>query len=173
MFFRDEEQLKFMEEQCLPLMWRNFSRLNVWSAACASGEEAYSIGMLLSEFREAQRELDWHIHASDRSESMIAQARTGIYPATSRSRVPESMRAKYFEALPGNAGFRVDSKIRHRVAFSCRNLFDEHEFEAAFQIIVCRNVLLYCDWHIQQSLVQHLAGSSRREAGCLSAIART
>lgn len=157
MFFRDEEQLKFLVDACLPRLLRDNPHLKVWSAACSSGEEPYSLGMLFSEFRDPRGELDWQILASDRSEKMIAQARRGIYPAQRLSRMPETMREKYFEALTGDAGFKVNSQIRERIEFNCGNLFDEHEFDGPFQIIVCRNILIYCDWHVQQSLVRHLA----------------
>src|SRR2546423_13536996 len=147
MIFRDEEQLKFLVDAFLPRLLRDDPHLKVWSAACSSGEEPYSLGMLFSEFRDPRGELDWQILASDRSEKMIAQARRGIYPAQRLSRMPETMREKYFEALTGDAGFKVNSRIRERIEFKRGNLFDEHEFDAPLQIIVCRNILIYCDSH--------------------------
>jgi chemotaxis protein methyltransferase CheR len=156
MFFRDGEQLNFLVSECLPKLLKDNLQLNVWSAACSSGEEPYTLGMIFSEFPNPLGELDWRIHASDLSESIIAEARRATYSEGQVAKVPKTMREKYFDVLTSGDGFAVSSRIRERTEFSCSNLFDEHEFDSPFQIIVCRNILIYCDWHVQQSLIRHL-----------------
>jgi chemotaxis protein methyltransferase CheR len=156
-FFRDEQQLQFMVENCVPRVADHKTALNLWSVPCSSGEEAYSLAMLLSEYPSKLAGRAWTIHATDLSNKAISKARRAVYSENSLTTVPRALREKYFERYNTGGRYRVKSTIRKRIQFECSNLFDDHGFKRPFHIIVCRNLLIYMDWHRQQTLARHLS----------------
>ena len=156
-FFRDKGQLQFMVDECVSRVPDRETLLNLWSVPCSSGEEAYTMAIFLSEHTSTLAGRDWRIHASDLSNVMVGRARRAVYPAESLKNVPVPLQTKYFEPCFTDGCYRVKPAIMSRIQFERSNLFADHNFERPFHIIVCRNLMIYFDWHQQQTLAQHLS----------------
>ena len=132
-FFRDKGQLQFMVEECVPRVTDRGTPLKVWSVPCSSGEEAYTIGIFLSEQASTLAGRDWRIFASDLSKKAIGQARRAVYPVESLTKnVPLPLQHKYFEACSTDGSYRLKAAITRRIQFERGNLFDDHNFESPF-----------------------------------------
>ena len=162
-FFREVQHFDFLEAIVLPEWHRKTgSRLpfRVWSAACSSGEEPYSIAILLSEYGRTHRALDWSVTATDISTRMLTAAEQAVY-RSDRVKLPDSeWLARYFQKGVGaREGFyRVKPGPREHVDFRHLNLFHwPYPFTEKFDVIFCRNVMIYFDRDTQQQLVPRLA----------------
>ncbi|XHS80117.1 CheR family methyltransferase [Burkholderiaceae bacterium UC74_6] len=136
--------------------------LRVWSAACASGEEAYSIAMTLD---DAQRGLAWQVQASDISSRMLARARAGHYPESRTSHTPPHYRQAYClrGTGPHTGTLLVDKQLRQRVEFSQINLNRPLPSGLGeFDVIFLRNVMIYFNSDTKRQVVQRLALQLRR-----------
>ncbi len=165
-FFRDPLVFEYLAEAVLPAIadekYRREDRsLRIWSAACATGEEAYSIAMLLRErATELPRLPDPLIFATDIDESALAQARTGVYSKSSLAKLPYGLVASYF-SREGDF-FRVAPEIRAAVRFSRHNILDKkgavpaESIFGAFDLILCRNLLIYFEPPWQELIVGRL-----------------
>lgn len=149
-FFREPASFRALEQHVLPglLQGRQAERkLRIWSAGCCTGEEAYSIAILLDRLIPHQNDWDITVLATDINPHFLARAAEGIYGEWSFRGVPSWIRERYF--TPRNHGrFQVTEKIRERVTFSYLNLAEDSYPSpsgdtAAMDIILCRNVLMY------------------------------
>jgi chemotaxis protein methyltransferase CheR len=161
-FFRNVSQLTALEQQFLPELINSkgktgFRKLRIWSAGSSSGEEAYTLAMLLLEKCPALLK-DWIIEiiGTDINETVLAQAREGIYPAYSVRNTPELYRKKYFTAGAGGR-FILSPDVKKLVTFSSLNLYDDSRmlFMKSFDFIFCANVLIYFDITSKSKVVQH------------------
>lgn len=161
-FFRNMPQLTAMENKFLPDIVEvkskmGFRKLRLWSAGSSSGEEAYTLAMMLLEKRTSLLK-DWIIEivGTDINETVIAQAKEGIYSAYSVRNTPEYYRRKYFRAEPGDR-FILSPEVKKMVNFSLLNLYDENKmlFMKSFDFIFCANVLIYFDVASKSKVVQH------------------
>jgi chemotaxis protein methyltransferase CheR len=157
-FFREFDQLVVFAEECLPLVCeekerRGLRRLRLWSAGCSTGEEPYTLAIILLEMLEDPDSWDVRIEATDIDTSALDKARRGIYGARSVKNVPEEYFAKYF--VPTPQGFAVNEKLKRLVRFSHLNLFDEQKMRQmkGFDFIFCRNVLIYFDEDSRRKVV--------------------
>lgn len=161
-FFRNTAQLSALENKFLPEIVASksktgFRKLRIWSAGSSSGEEAYTLAMILSEKRSTILK-DWIIEiiGTDINESILAKAKEGIYSAYSVRHTPEPYRKKYFsEAAPDR--FILSPEIRQSVVFSRLNLYEDGKmvFMKSFDFIFCANVLIYFDTASKTKVVQH------------------
>ena len=134
-------------------------RLRVWSAACSSGEEPYSLAMTLVAGLGDAHDWDVRILASDIDTDVLERAAAGIYPADAVARVPEPMRRRFLlRGVGARAGFvRVRREMREVVTFRRLNLLDDAwPIRTQFDLIFCRNVLMYFDRPTQARLVPRL-----------------
>lgn len=164
-FFREEGHFEALRDIILPDLIRRRERdagstLRVWSAACSSGEEPYSIAMALEEYFAAHPPA-WQrqIEATDISTRILAKAQAAIYPAETVSRMGTAMVKAYFQTgYAEQAGmYRVKPALRSMVHFRHLNLLEGAlPFNEPFQIIFCRNVMIYFDRATQEELVQRL-----------------
>ncbi len=141
-FWREIDQVRALTEVVVPEWFRRTSApLRIWSAACATGEEPYSIAMALVEGGWGAHPIE--IVASDASEAALERARTGVYRERSFRALPVALREKYFEPTP--AGLQLRQDIVSRVQFRWANLVDRtHILDlAAAPVIFCRNVFIY------------------------------
>jgi chemotaxis protein methyltransferase CheR len=132
-------------------------RLHVWSAACSSGEEPYSIAMTLAEHSPLW---SWQIEATDISHRVLDKAVAAIYDRESVNRLSPSLVRAYFQRGFGpQAGkYRIKGGLRERVVFRQLNLLEgEPPFAEPFQVIFCRNVMIYFDRPTQEELVERLS----------------
>ncbi|MHB0856797.1 MAG: chemotaxis protein CheB [Anaerolineae bacterium] len=156
-FFRDPEVWKRLEEEALPSLLAAFESggtLRAWAPGCSTGEEAYSLGMVLLEALEkAQpaRHVQVQIFATDLDQHAIEKARSGIYPDNIVADVSEERLQRFF--VHDETGYRVRSELRERVVFAAHNLVMDPPFSRV-DIVVCRNVLIYLNAELQQKLIR-------------------
>jgi chemotaxis protein methyltransferase CheR len=158
-FLREEDHFKFLVQQALPsLLVKNKKEFRIWSAASSSGEEAYSIGIYLSEHYPAEAGWSWHIDGSDISTKVLAMAKTAVYSDERLSAMPREWLHKYFQKGVGQweGHCRVKSNITDRVAFRQVNLIEHYDHAKPFEVIFCRNVMIYFDRATQEQLVRNL-----------------
>jgi two-component system, chemotaxis family, CheB/CheR fusion protein len=143
-FFRDPEAWDFLRDEAFPPLLDSKpddSPIRVWSAACASGEEAYSLAIMLAEklgieaFRSRVK-----IYATDIDDEALAIARHGEYPASAVASLPEELIAKYFEPIHDRLVFRSD--LRRSIIFGRHDLIQDAPI-SRLDLLVCRNVLMY------------------------------
>ena len=168
-FFRDSVQIDCLRSSLLPQAIQHREgerRLRIWSAGCSSGEEPYTLAMILS---EAFPQLDaWNIDivATDISEQVLQKAKQGIYGQYAIRNVPPQWLKKYFKATDGQ--YKITHQLRQRVSFSSLNLFDDRQMRAMrdFDIVLCRNVLIYFDEPGRKKIVSGFY-DALRETGAL------
>ena len=146
-FFREEKQLRTFTEEVLPIVKdRNHYKKNlrIWSAGCSSGEEPYTLAMLIEENGSFK---DWkvEIFANDISPRILQIARGGVYQEPSFRCANPYFINKYFKKE--NNAFHIMDKIKNYICFMCINLLDPHKvsFFGSMDIIFCRNVIIYYD----------------------------
>ena len=153
-FFRDPEAFDALKQDILPQLFADKPEdyvLRVWVAGCASGEEAYSIAILLREYMdEAQREFKVLLYATDLDDDAIAMARAGFYPPNiAQDITPERLR-RFF--VKEDAGYRVKKNIREMVVFAIQNVIKDPPF-TRLDLLCCRNLMIYLEPTIQNRLI--------------------
>lgn len=159
-FFRHPEQFLLLREMVFPYL-ASFSMIKVWSAGCSTGEEAYSLAILLDELGLLERS---HLFATDINQYQLELARSGLFPAAplavNRENYLASGGPRLFDAhfQPGGRFLKIAERLRQHVLFYCHSLVEAGIFNE-FQLIVCRNVLIYFDSELQQKVLQYFASS--------------
>jgi len=158
-FFREPAHFDFLRTRILP-EWKNRGPLAIWSAACSTGEEPYSIAMCLLEELGSVSPCRFRILATDISTRVLAKAREGVYSAERFRVLPASQLQRYW--LRGEreqAGYyRAKKEVRGLVEFRRLNLLQPATQVGPFPLIFCRNVMIYFDKPTQQGVVERLAG---------------
>ena len=160
-FFRDRLPFEEFRRTIIPqlLKTRSAARsLRIWSAACATGQEAYSLAMMFDE--EARLFSGWRIEivATDVSQSAIEAARAGIYNQFQVQRgLPVSQLLRYFTRT--NDTWTIAEHIKSRVRFEQMNIFDDTHSTGCFDVICCRNLMLYFDADGKKALLKRLHGA--------------
>lgn len=138
-FYRDLPQWKMLEEKAVPVLISRFGKnLKVWSAACSTGDEPYSLVMALSRHLPL---VNIRVYATDLDKTVIAQAKEGVYTAKSIGSVPADLKRRYFRQV-GVDAFRISDEIKACVEFREHNLLSD-AYPSGCHLIVCRNVLIY------------------------------
>ena len=139
--------------------FREVSTLRVWSAACSSGEEPYSIAMCLADALAKTPARQFRILATDISTRVLASAERGVYPVDRFKDMPETWRRAYLLRGQGewDGFFKVKPQLTQKVEFTRLNLIEPFPARQPFHVIFCRNVMMYFDRPTQQSIVQRLA----------------
>lgn len=158
-FFRESFQLKAFTDEIIPeLMAAKSSQgekcLRIWSAGCSTGEEPYTIAMLLCEKPELA---GWKIEivGTDISQRVLHHARKGVYGTSSFRVTDPYFKGRYFHEQDG--GMRINDKVRELVTFSRLNLADQHRFLflGKMDIVFCRNVIIYFDMMAKKRVIEH------------------
>ena len=151
-FFREPHHFEFLVETAVPLLrWRGLIRhhyLNVWSAACSSGMEAYTLAMILSEFEEVNPGFSWSILGTDISTKVLDKASAAVYREEEIEPVPTELRKKYLLRSTDRSKrlVKVVTDLKSRVSFGQLNFMEEsYDLPGQFEVIFCRNVLIYFD----------------------------
>ena len=167
-FFREPRQFEFLDEILIPELGHSKHPIRIWSAGCSSGEEPYSIAMALCDRLAGLQERDARILATDISERILTEARTGSYSETSMRAITEDARSRHFAvSIEGAArSFHVKDRIRSMVAFARLNLQGECPMRGPFDAIFCRNVMIYFDFETRQALIDRF-WSQLRSGGYL------
>lgn len=159
-FFREPAHFRFLEHEAIPaLIKQSYSPcIKVWSSACSTGQEAYTVAMLMMEMSESLS-FDFGVLGTDISTRVLAQALNATYPAHEVEPIPMHFRKKYLlkSKERANPAIRISSTIRAKVDFERANLIAPvinvaHDFD----IIFCRNVLIYFDKQTQARVVRNL-----------------
>lgn len=159
-FYREPNHFRYMAGEILPrLAEEGVNRLRIWSAACSTGAEPYTIAMVMEEFRAAGSRMDYQILATDLSTEVLETARLGIYPRDLLAPVPPAQRARYVMQPrdQSRADVRIHPRLRAHVAFARLNLMDDrYPVGEPMHMIFCRNVLIYFDKPTQEKVLARL-----------------
>lgn len=159
-FFRDPKVFETFRNHVLPAILAQCQArrtFRIWCAAAATGQEPYTLAMLLHEHAAAMPGWRWEILATDISERALSRAIAGVYSAFEVQRgLPERLLAKYF--IAGNGEWQLRPEIRASVRFRPHNLLDSLALLGSFEAVFCRNVLIYFD---QETKSRTLAGIRR------------
>lgn len=152
-FFRESEQFDWIRNQSTQILKENpyiakEGQIRVWSMACSTGEEPYSLAMILREVFPAYQT---RILATDVSNRVLKIAVEGVYPESLKNEVAAEYLRRYFVKVAG--GFAVSQEIRSMISFRHFNLLNAFPFQGKFDMIFCRNVMIYFDNPTQQKIV--------------------
>lgn len=154
-FFRDKEVFEFLETDVLPDALRNHTAdrpFRIWVAGCATGEEAYSIAMILSEKAAMLgRHLKFQVFATDVDIDALALARNGVYPESIEADVSAARLERFF--IKQDHNYQVKPELREAVIFAEHNLLSDAPF-SKLDMVSCRNVMIYLDSKIQGRIIQ-------------------
>lgn len=160
-FFRENQQIDVLVNNLVPMITeaKGSKDIRIWSAACSTGEEPYTIAMVLLERMPG---LKFEILASDISENVLSSARRAIYTSYSVRNVPPTLLNKYF-SRNGQATYELSPSLKKFVNFTNINLIDEKRMRSVkgMDVIFCRNVLIYFDDRAKQKVVSFLYDSLR------------
>ncbi|MEJ6949844.1 CheR family methyltransferase [Natronospora cellulosivora (SeqCode)] len=158
-FFRENNHFQFIGEKSGEILAKNkrilFSReIRVWSAGCSTGEEPYTLAMVLKE--HLPRDISIKILATDISSQVIAKAQTGIY-LQQDEQIASFYLKKYFRNK--DKLLKINEEIKELITFRTFNLMDPFPFQNQFDIIFCRNVMIYFDYPVQVKLLKKFYNS--------------
>lgn len=137
-FYRNPDQWEIMDKQVFPELIQRFGKnLKIWSAACSTGDEPYSLVMALSKHVPLNQ---IRVFATDIDKVILEKAHLGLYNEKSIAAVPADLKTKYFEKI--GASYRISDEVKSRVSFQQHNLLKDH-YDSGYHLIVCRNVLIY------------------------------
>jgi chemotaxis protein methyltransferase CheR len=162
-FFRNQPQLAALRALVLPSIANSkekayYKHLRIWSAGCSTGEEAYTLAIILME--EAARFLrgfTFEVIATDLNDRSLERCQAAVYGEYSLRNVPPEILRKYFEPMAGSREYRVRDELRKFVKFSRLNLLDDARmvFIKSLDVIFCCNVLIYFDGTSKKRVIQH------------------
>ena len=154
-FYRDIDQWKVMEEKAIPELIQRFGKtLKVWSAACSTGDEPYSLVMAMSRHLPLA---NIRVHATDLDRQIIETAKQGVYPEKSIASVPADLKRRYFRKT--GTEYKISDEIKPRVEFREHNLLKD-AYPIGCHLIVCRNVMIYFDQPTKDALVRRFYDST-------------
>jgi chemotaxis protein methyltransferase CheR len=161
-FFREPRHFDLLSQRVLPeLQERAAERpLLVWSAACSSGEEPYTLAMVLSEYAENHPGLRFRVLATDICTEVLAKAELGVYASHTAEAIAPELRRKYLmrSRTPGSDQVRIVPELRRLVEFRRLNLMDsDYGLAQQADAIFCRNVLIYFERDTQEAVVRRLS----------------
>jgi chemotaxis protein methyltransferase CheR len=155
-FFREAQHFDLLKERLLPGLVSSGKPIRIWSAGCSSGEESYTLAMLVREAVGNNPRQDVKILATDISTKVLAKAKQGVYDQACVEDVPSALLGRYFSTIGTGATrtYQAGDSLRSLVRFARLNLMDAWPMRGPFDIIFCRNVMIYFDRPTQQQLVR-------------------
>jgi chemotaxis protein methyltransferase CheR len=152
-FFREMPHFDYLKNRVLPALAGK--KIRIWSAGCSTGEEPYSIAIMLREELHAVDTQDVVLLATDISSRVLSKAKEGVYPEEALKEVPQTIISKYFAPAPssGQRLFRAQENLKKLIRFAHLNLMGEWPMKGPFNVIFCRNVMIYFDKETQCTLV--------------------
>lgn len=154
-FFRENQHFDLLANTVLPALGARGRPFRIWSAGCSTGEEAYTLAMLLQDHLPEAARPQAKVLATDISARVLARARSGVYTEEAVRDIPGQFRRRFLhpaQDVPGS--FEVDPRIRSMVSFARLNLMDPWPMNGPFDVIFCRNVMIYFDRETQEQLVR-------------------
>jgi chemotaxis protein methyltransferase CheR len=163
-FFREGHHFDFLARQLLPALERNNAntrRMRFWSAGCSTGEEPYSIAMVVLENMRHLRDWDIRILATDIDTNVLSHARAGIYSGERLQKVGQGRVQRWFEPVQDARHLQVCEELKRLVCFKTLNLMDDWPMTGPIDAIFCRNVVIYFDRETQRQVVARMAALQR------------
>lgn len=152
-FYRNKERWDVLENTIYPRLLSKSKKLKIWSAACSTGEEPYSLAMVLTSHVPLR---DISILATDLDEGAIDRAKVGLYAERSLKNVPKNVVSQYF--VNEGLHYQVTDDIKKTVTFKQHNLLSDR-YETGFDLIVCRNVMIYFTEEAKDEIYMNFAKS--------------
>jgi chemotaxis protein methyltransferase CheR len=157
-FFRNTTQWEVLENVIFPYLFDKFGKkVKIWSAACSTGDEPYSLAMVLSKFIPLNQ---IQIIATDIDKQILSKAQQGVYNEKSIAGVPKEFKDKYFEKV--GASYRVSDELKKCITFKQHNLLKD-AYPDHLDLIVCRNVLIYFTEEAKSDIYKKFNGSLKKE----------
>lgn len=158
-FYRNPEQWRLLENEVFPYLFEKFgNNLKIWSAACSTGDEPYTLAMVLGKFVPLNR---IQIIATDIDKQVLEKAQLGIYDDKSLKGLPDDLKSKYFNKLDEKR-FQISDEVKKCVKFSQHNLLKD-TYPDRCDLIVCRNVMIYFTEEAKQVMYQKFNDSLKPE----------
>lgn len=156
-FYRNPDQWELMDKEYIPELIKKFGKnLKIWSAACSTGDEPYSLVMALSRHLPLNQ---IKIYATDIDKQVMAKAQVGLYSEKSLVGVPADLKAKYFTKV--GPSYQISDEIKSRVEFKQGNLLED-KYPVNYDFIVCRNVLIYFTEEAKDEVFRKFAQSLKK-----------
>lgn len=168
-FFREDEHFELLKTVVKDVMTRKGADkdLRIWVSASSTGQEAYTIAMVLDEARTSLPQFNLKLLSTDIDPEVLRKASQGIYSQNEINSAPPHYRQKYFEALPKSDPkmYQISSRLRESVRFAQLNLLaDAYPFKFPFDIIFCRNVLIYFDRPTSEVIISKFSKALSKDA---------
>ena len=159
-FFRENHHFEQLKSEVLPRLQRSrcrTRRLRIWSAGCSTGEEAYSLAIVVQESLALLPDWDIKILATDIDSNVVAAGAAGVYGAERFKNVSDERLHRWFPPMAARPGYRAASdKLKALITFKQLNLFDPWPMKGPFDVIFCRNVVIYFDKDTQRALFNRM-----------------
>ncbi len=155
-FFREEHHFDYLTNQLFPEIFSsNNQRIRFWSAGCSTGEEPYTLAMVWEHLQEKPKQLDFKILATDLDTNVIEKGKEGIYSIDKLEPVSQAYQKWFRQTSKCSANQRqVDPRLKQYIHFKQLNLMEDWPMKGPFQLIICRNVLIYFDKQTQEKLIK-------------------
>lgn len=156
-FMREPRHFEFLEQQILPALDAQESSLyRIWCAGCASGEECYTLAMILRHYTETRGRLpDFEIIGTDISQKVLNQAQRGIYPMRELEKIPPLWQKQYCRPVSDDS-FMIQEELKEKVKFFRANLMKAGSLFGQYDLILCRNVMIYFGEAARKKLLRNL-----------------
>lgn len=154
-FYRNAQRWEVLDKKIFPMLLANNNKLKIWSAACSTGEEPYSLAMVLSSHCALK---DISILATDLDVGVLERAKVGLYSERSLKEVPKSVLDQYF--INEGHHYQVKNEIKKTVQFKQQNLLND-KYGNGFDLIVCRNVMIYFTEEAKDQIYQSFSKALR------------
>jgi len=159
-FYRNPNRWDVLQKKIIPELIKNKRKITIWSAACSTGEEPYSLAMMLEEYFPGLR---YQIRATDFDQAVLNAAKQGNYQERSLKELPAALKKKYFTSQ--GTIFQVDPSLRKHIRFERHNLLED-AYPKEIDLIVCRNVLIYFTDEAKSNIFRHF-NKALTKGGCL------
>jgi len=162
-YFREQHHFEFLANSIIPEITAaavtGNRRLRIWSAGCSTGEEPYSIAMTLNEVLPQINQWDARILATDLDSDVLATGKAGVYPQQRVEKIPEKQLRRWFEkeSQGASTAFKVVRELQELITFNQLNLMNDWPMKGPFDVIFCRNVVIYFDKATQRVLMDRFA----------------
>ena len=158
-FFREPHHFKFLADTLLPNIFstKKEQKIRIWSAGCSTGEEPYSIAMVIKEAINRNKNWDIRILATDLDTNVVEKAKSGIYPLEKMTGVSEPRLKKYFHKSSSGDEVKIKEDLQEIITFKQLNLMHDWPIKGPFDFIFCRNVVIYFDKSTQRQLFERYA----------------
>ncbi|THK38056.1 chemotaxis protein [Ensifer sp. MPMI2T] len=162
-FFRENHHFEHLKTDVLPDLIaraKNGGRVRIWSAACSDGQEPYSIALTVLSLLPNAADYDFRILATDIDPKILALARAGAYDATALETIDPAMRKQWFSEVNvgGRVKWQIDDRVKRLITFNELNLMAQWPVKGPFDVIFCRNVVIYFDEPTQMKIWSRFAG---------------